>query len=133
MRRGGGGGGGGGVVDVVRVRRLLLLSLTCCSSIWPGGRIFAAADTDPNDRELETCALTALLLLLPCEFVCLSARSLELCVLHDVLGCSSCSALLDSVLGTRKSSQALYAPTKSRLFYAVFVIPWLFFKISFSV
>lgn len=83
MRRAGGGGGGGGVVDVVR-RLLLLLSLTCCSSIWPGGRIFAAADTDPNDRELETCALTALLLL-PCEFLCLSARSLELCVLDDVL------------------------------------------------
>ncbi|XP_008651696.1 leucine-rich transmembrane protein kinase 1 isoform X1 [Zea mays] len=62
MRRGGGGGGGGGggVVDVVRVRRLLLLSLTCCSSIWPGGRIFAAADTDPNDLNVLNTLFTSL-------------------------------------------------------------------------
>lgn len=48
------------MVDVVRVRRLLLLSLTCCSSIWPGGRIFAAADTDPNDLNVLNTLFTSL-------------------------------------------------------------------------
>jgi hypothetical protein len=53
MRRGAGGG---------QVRApwllLLLLLLGCCGGgIWrPRGRIFAAADTDPSDRELETSA-----------------------------------------------------------------------------
>ncbi|XP_039826759.1 protein STRUBBELIG-RECEPTOR FAMILY 6-like isoform X4 [Panicum virgatum] len=40
-------GGGAGTVGVPCL--LLVLGCCCCSSIWPGGRIFAAADTDPND------------------------------------------------------------------------------------
>jgi len=71
------------VVDVAR--RLMLLSLACCCSVSPGGRIFAAADTDPNDGELETPAFTVLLL--PCEFVCLSGRS---AFLLDVFGLGEC-------------------------------------------
>ena len=71
------------MVDVAR--RLMLLSLACCCSISPGGRIFAAADTDPNDGVLETPAFTVLLL--PCEFVCLSGRS---AFLLDVFGLGEC-------------------------------------------
>ncbi|XP_066379258.1 protein STRUBBELIG-RECEPTOR FAMILY 7-like [Miscanthus floridulus] len=52
------GGGGGGVVDVAR--RLMLLSLACCCSISPGGRIFAAADTDPNDVNVLNTLFTSL-------------------------------------------------------------------------
>lgn len=45
-------GGGGGAVGVA----WLVLLLGCCfsSSIWPAGRIFAAAETDPGDRKLQT-------------------------------------------------------------------------------
>lgn len=89
-------GGGGGVLDVAR--RLMLLSLACCCSIWPGGRIFAAADTDPNDRELETSAFTVLLL--PCEFVCLSARS---AFLLDVFGLGE-----SEICGWLQSKPSLY-------------------------
>lgn len=62
-------------------RRLLLLACCC---IWPGGRIFTAADTDPNDRELETSAF--IVLLLPCKFLYYGiALSSSVCLL-DVFG-----------------------------------------------
>ncbi|WVZ55718.1 hypothetical protein U9M48_006343 [Paspalum notatum var. saurae] len=49
--------GGGGMAGVV----WLVLLLACCScSIWPGGRIFAAADTDPNDLNVLNTLFTTL-------------------------------------------------------------------------
>ncbi|NP_001104882.1 Protein STRUBBELIG-RECEPTOR FAMILY 6 precursor [Zea mays] len=52
IRKSGGGGGVGGVA-----RRLLLLACCC---IWPGGRIFTAADTDPNDLNVLNTLFTSL-------------------------------------------------------------------------